>query len=965
MCKFVFLLHIEYHNYLYFMRIYFLAFFAGVSFLLASNAYAVPAVPWPVEKTQPDGTKITVYLKGDEYIHWMESLDGYTLMYDSNKNIVYAEQNTKGDIVPSKVKFTEQVSDFSSIKEFKKGLRYSRSQVDLLKQIWKIDNAETQNVSGLQKAPAPVTGDKKALCILVGFSGTPFSKTIAEFEELMNQTGYSANGARGSVQDFYLENSYNQMKLTVSVVGIYNLPKTAEYYAEHVHEFADAVAKMADADVDYTEFANPNNALETFHIIYAGHGDEAIDDGKQIWAHKSAIPTITLDGVKISVYSCSPELRGSNGSTITTIGVICHELCHVFGAPDFYDADDDTGGKFVGTGYWDLMAGGSWNGSGASPAHINMYQKIQLGWVDPVVLDDPQTVRNMPNSAQNFVAYQINTPISGEYYILENRQKVGFDSYIPGNGLLIYHVSITGRDISTNTVNNTHPQKMYPVCASSNVTIPNSTPSSYGTINSAGCPFPGASKKTAFSDYTAPAAFTWSNTKIFKPLTDIQEQNGLISFRFLLPEVEPISQLNVSVNNQSVQLEWGKPGEDVTGYNVYRNNQLVIKLLGKNNTTYTQNQVNAGIYSYCVTAIYENNKESIPVCHNAEITGNSYSQPAVKNLTATKTNDNHIELSWDSPYTSDWVTHDGGQFTALYYETKTNKFTVAVRFTEDDLNSFLGSQLTKVRFYLYNTGCSHKIQVWYVDKNHVPEIPVTEQEVISLKTGYNDITLSQPVPVESGKELWIGIYYEMRPLNYVAAIDKGPTVEDRNYLFLEDEWYYVDDSDNLNWCIAGYLDFDDNTSHAPAGNWLRASPSIKYNIYRDNIYLTDLTDTHYVDTSVPDGSHIYCISISNNNQLSEQICVQSASTTGIKTILKGNTVKTYPNPVQKGETLTIELGDDFENTTLSFYSISGQLLKQETASGRIIRKKLDLEPGTYILQIAKGREVSSLKVIIK
>jgi len=60
-----------------------------------SSLFAVPAVPWAVEKVQPDGTVITVYLKGDEKINWMESEDGYTLVYDSLNYVVYAQKDLK------------------------------------------------------------------------------------------------------------------------------------------------------------------------------------------------------------------------------------------------------------------------------------------------------------------------------------------------------------------------------------------------------------------------------------------------------------------------------------------------------------------------------------------------------------------------------------------------------------------------------------------------------------------------------------------------------------------------------------------------------------------------------------------------------------------------------------------------------------------------------------------------------
>jgi M6 family metalloprotease-like protein len=105
--------------------------------------------------------------------------------------------------------------------------------------------------------------------------------------------------------------------------------------------------------------------------------------------------TINRDGVNINKYSCSAELRGNSGTNISTIGVICHEFGHVCGAPDYYDTDYGTGGQYTGTGNWDLMAGGSWNGinaAGDCPAHVNGYQKWLYGWANPVLLSVQQQV---------------------------------------------------------------------------------------------------------------------------------------------------------------------------------------------------------------------------------------------------------------------------------------------------------------------------------------------------------------------------------------------------------------------------------------------------------------------------------------------------------------------------------------------------------------------------------------------
>jgi len=521
------------------MKNIFIALVLLISSISFQDLLAVPAVPWAVEKVQPDGSVIEVYIKGDEKVNWMESLDGYSLLYNEDQFVVYAQLNEDGDMVPSSLVYRMEDAESTEVKRtlssIPKGLYYSKSQVDILLQLWNIEED-----MAMRNQRGEVKGDKKALCILAGFSDKTFTKTQQQFDNLINQVGYNEGSAVGSVKDFYRENSYGQMDLTTTVVGPVSLSNTASYYAasnSRYQLFAEEVMQLADKFVDFSEFANENGVVETIHIIFAGYGDEAIKNKQQIWSHKSSLRfPLTIDGVKCQVYSCSPELRGYNGTEITSIGVVCHELCHVFGADDYYDTDYNTGGDFVGTGSWDLMANGSHNDNGDTPAHINMFQKILYGWVDPIELDtDAITIEGMPNSAENPVAYIIKPYTNREQYILENRQRVGFDSKVPGMGLLIYHIH---NGSASGIINNTtHPQRAYVVSASSTVAIPTLLPASYGKINSAGATF-GNSTRTEFSTTSTPAMFRWAGTSgttdgvLDKPLTDIINKNGLVSFKF-------------------------------------------------------------------------------------------------------------------------------------------------------------------------------------------------------------------------------------------------------------------------------------------------------------------------------------------------------------------------------------------------------------------------------------------------
>ena len=884
--------------------------------ILWHNILAVPAVPWPVEKTQPDGSKITVYLKGDEKVNWMESLDGYTLMYDAQKYIVYAEQDTDKNMVPSKNKLSAVSIAPHGVK---KGIFYSPAQVKILKQIWEITDDPAPQRAGV------TVGSRKALCVLMGFSDKAFEKPKSELETLFNQLDLypGNNSSKGSVRDFFRENSYGQLDLTVTLAGPYTAPNTREYYATREREFAKLAAEAADVDIDYRDFAAGSN-LETFHILFAGYGDESIGNGKQIWSHKWQLSSpLTLDGIRVSVYSCSPELRGNSGNNTTYIGVICHELSHVFGSPDYYDIDgNDSGGNYTGSGNWDLMANGSWNDNGRQPAHINMFQKILYGWVTPVELITYTTITGMQPSAQQPEAYTIKANANGELYVLENRQQVDFDASLPGHGLLIWHVHQNA--LSGNGNNKGHPQQMYPVVASSSYAIPAGTVVSYGSINSGGTPFPGTGNKTAFTATTTPSMFTWAGLEpIAKPLTAITESGKNISFRFLDGPAVPVTNLQGNEIDGNVTLTWTAPDHaEVLGYKIYRDGALQFTINNKTTTTYTQIGVANGTYVYGVSAFYEVS-ESAPVTTSLTVSsGSSTYRLPVSNLQGKITLDK-ASLNWTAPFNSGWMTIAGSINTA-YRFNETFTFFAGTSWEPDHLKGLDGYELTQIQFYLYETtsGVSYKVQIYEVDNMGNP-VKVREQAYTGTMTaGMKNVTVSPSLTIDSSKEYRIGV--EIHTVGgYCFAVDSDPIVPGRNWICEEDDWFLMEDAGfENNFITSVYLSSGNPSPSSPNiimldSRSLKIAPALtKYIIYRDGEAIDQTTATSYEDNGLTVGeSYAYCVSaVYSDGKASESVCTELVSVNPFKPVenfyaeLTGNEVGLSWEAPYAGGTVTYVTG---------------------------------------------------------
>lgn len=164
----------------------------------------------------------------------------------------------------------------------------------------------------------------------------------------------------------------------------------------------------------------------------------------------------------------------------------------------------------------------------------------------------------------------MDTSSEGDFYLLEYRRREGFDSWIPGEGLMMYHVHPGIESVSrSNAINATAPQYLYPVCASSSVPVPSSSSQSYGDINTSGCPFPGTSGKTSFGTQTVPAAFCWDGREPGFEIRDIAiHSDGKLSFSWTSEAggAEPIENWKAvwteSFEDESTALSWRTSGED-------------------------------------------------------------------------------------------------------------------------------------------------------------------------------------------------------------------------------------------------------------------------------------------------------------------------------------------------------------------------------------------------------------------
>jgi M6 family metalloprotease-like protein len=532
----------------------------------------IPACPVAAEITADDGSKVSLKLKGDKAMHWYETSDGYSVFQTDSSKYVYAMLDSSNNLVATNITISSDYKHNTKVANFvsktAKNLQFSKTQVSAKRN--SIISKSTASYNAF-----PSVGTRKVLLLLIDYTDKPFIINKEEFENLMNQSNYKGTG---SFKDYYAKNSFGKLELTTTVCGWYHASKTMAYYGSNDSRGNDVkpealVSEAIDqAEADGVNFADYDNDgdgyVDDIQVIHAGYGEENSNAlSTYIWSHSGSLGLYsrTYDGVKIQKYAIYPELRGISGTRTTNIGVICHEFGHSLGLPDLYDTDYSSNGLAE----WDLMANGSWNNNGASPANHGAWSKAFMNWIKPVEISTAQSVA-LQNAEENSVAYKIKTNTLGEYYLLENRQAIDNEAFLPGHGLLIFHVDDNYIDahLMQNDVNDYDRHNGLDLIEADN---------SSSSASLSGDPFPGNSANTLFTDTSTPKSVLWDGSFLSKPITDISENTStnLLYFKFMNGGIKPAKDLKATPEGSTqINVQWTK-NED--------NNHVILLTNTQNN----------------------------------------------------------------------------------------------------------------------------------------------------------------------------------------------------------------------------------------------------------------------------------------------------------------------------------------------------------------------------------------------
>ena len=576
------------------------------------GALAVPAQPGLVERHLPDGTVVSVRIFGDEHGHYILSEDGWSLI-EAGGTMWFAEQGADGSLRPSVYSLKARDSRTESWlatqpKEILAGIAAARS-------VSHAKRAPKRRNPGLHYTSFPHHGSPRAIVILAEFPDAKCSTKDAGdyFNRMLNEEGFKLWGSTGSARDYFIDSSSGKFKPDFDLYGPVTLPEPMAYYGGndeagddlHPADLAVHACQLLDDKVDFRQYDHDGDGLiDNVFIFYAGRGEASGGSDDTVWPHSWDVRSayygtgkqFIFDGVELGHYACTNEWKGDRPDGI---GTFVHEFSHVLGLPDLYVTAGGNAGFTPGS--WDVMDYGPYSNLSRTPPAYSTYCRYAMEWIEPKVLEKADNLSLNPLSESNEACIIFSKDNPNEYFLFENRQQRGQDKYLPGHGMLVWHVDYDADLWEKGGVNN-DPSHHHVDLVEADGLLSDAT--------RADDAFPGSKNITSFTAGGRPAFKDWKGNGM-PPVTEITEQRGVITFKFDggLPDSEtPVALPAADVESYSFTARWA-PVADALAYRICvsasgAETPLIDRMVAPDSTSFAVRDVAPETtYSYTVAAL--------------------------------------------------------------------------------------------------------------------------------------------------------------------------------------------------------------------------------------------------------------------------------------------------------------------------------------------------------------------------
>ena len=444
-----------------------------------------------VSFTQPNGTAIELWGKGDEFHAVFETLDGYTVVFaPETKAYYYAALSADGtELIPTA--WQAGAADPATLglaKHLRKSAARARAEARArferwdtavrLRDRWAQRKAAARAAEDGRVPMAPpaytTTGTKVGLCLLIDFSDEPASVPQAQIMDFCNGDAYTEFGNNGSVKKYYQDVSNGLLTYTNIVTAYIRMAQPKSFYDDTSKDngvqgnllIRDAIA-ILKAQLNYASQIAPALANLTVdgagqavacNVFFAGADSGSWSHG--LWPHSWSLLEVGAQALTADIAIWNYQITNIGESL--ELGTFCHENGHMLcDYPDIYDYDIDPQTEHYdsvgGAGVFCLMNSG---GHGVNPVQVCAYLKRASGWattLDLTAASDLTASLSASGAGLNTFYRYAKPGVPTEYYLIENRQAVGRDASLPASGIAVWHIDELGdRDNQSLAYNTAH-----------------------------------------------------------------------------------------------------------------------------------------------------------------------------------------------------------------------------------------------------------------------------------------------------------------------------------------------------------------------------------------------------------------------------------------------------------------------------------------------------------------------------
>ena len=437
---------------------------------------AIPARNIPMTVRQPDGSELRIIVSGDEFYRMVRTEDGCAVTQGEDGYWYYAAYDINGAKRSSGVRVSP-LNGATAAAGAARIIPYGTLRAAAAGRRAAVNRLRAEHRFRVPPGTKAGAVSRKAIIILAQFTDLGFKFGRNDFVNMLTQKGYSYGGAQGSAMDYFNDQFEGACDFEFIVSPVITLSKGYAYYGENdsqgldkrPHEAVAEACRLVDAQIDFSQFdGDGDGEVDNVFVFVAGHDEAEGASPAHIWSHQwyldEAGVRLNLDGTKINSYAISTELtydfdHGTHKEIFTGIGTFCHEYSHALGLWDLYDTDgEDSGGLYefgdeksrgAVWGYTSLMDHGNYNNNGNTPPNYNAMELWSLGLGNAETLEIGQQILAPLGSQKRYFISE--TDAEGEYYFFECRAAEGWDSFVGGSGMLIYHYDASDNDAGYST----------------------------------------------------------------------------------------------------------------------------------------------------------------------------------------------------------------------------------------------------------------------------------------------------------------------------------------------------------------------------------------------------------------------------------------------------------------------------------------------------------------------------------